>query len=552
MSLRARIRLVAALIRWTASTGCIATGLITGHLAIGLLAAFLWMLSSGPFLRHRLLPSLFPDTICPGCRRRLPLIGRWKCGDHYIDHRPRHILSFHCNQGHQLESFDCPRCKATILVQHGDRKLLRHGSAIRMRAVTPLPNQGLLIGHDRNRRSVRLPSQVLAKHAAIFGATGEGKSVLLEHLILQLIEQSGITVLDTGDLAPTLRNIIPAHRQPDIVYLNVADAAQPFPLNLLQAGSDLERITLVEELVEVFHRMYGSSWGPSLEHQLRMGLRAAMSAGGSLRDVYELFTSVAARTRILKRVTDQPAKQFWLNEFPTIPAIRRAAVVNKLAPIVFHPIVGPIIGARECVLNADLAIANRQIVIASLWTGSPADDVTGLIGTFLVQKIIAAAFRQGALPAAQRVPHVLLVDEFPRFIHNRAAAFDQVLAEARRYRLSLIIASQYVDQLDPPTRAAIFGNVGALISFRVGHKDARQLADEFKDSEPNDFTELTVGRCLARIGRDWNLVHTLPPTHPLSHSALVRPIVQVTEKEIVSPEPSNEESASGRGDELVT
>lgn len=550
MNLRKRIRLTAFEFRSVGVAIILIAASSVAAIGLGLLAAFAWLIASGPLLRQRILPGLYPDIVCAGCGRRVPLTGRWKCGDHYIDHKERHILNFRCNQGHRLESFDCPRCKATILVQKGDRKLLRHGSAIRMRAVAALPDQGLLIGHDRHQREVRLPSQVLARHVAIFGATGEGKSVLLEHLMVQLIEHCGITVLDTGDLAPTLRNLIPDHRQQDVLYLDVADTAQPFPLNLLSASSDLERMTLIEELIEVFHRMYGSSWGPSLEHLLRMGLRTAMSAQGSLRDVYDLFTDPTARARLLRQVSDQAARRFWQKEFPTIPAIRHAAVINKLAPIVFHPIVGPMVSSRECALNADYAIAHRQIVIASLWTGSPADDVTSLIGTFLVQKLLAAAFRQGALPASQRTPHVLLVDEFPRFIHNHAAAFDQVLAEARRYRLSLAVACQYVGQLDEATRAAIFGNVGALISFRVGHKDARLLADEFNSSMPDDFTELTVGRCLARIGRDWNLVHTLPP-NPLPRPAASRRITLAAHQEI-APEPVDEDSVTDDGDELVT
>ncbi len=511
MNLRNRIRLVAAVIRAVGVAVAAVVALYAQQLAMGLILAVMWLIMSRPLLRELILPALFPATLCAGCRRIVPLVARWKCGDHFTDHRERHILAFRCNQGHRLEGFDCPRCKSTILVQRGDRQRLRHGSAVRLRTISRLSSRGILIGHDARGRAVRMPWTVLAWHAAVLGGTGRGKSTLLANVIAQLIdEQVGFTLLDCGDLAPTVRRLVPRDQRGDLLYLDVSDTANPFALNVLSAATPMEAATLTEELVELFRRMHGSAWGPVLEHQLRMGIRAAISARGSLRDVYDLFTSPSERARTLPRVKDGVAKSFWVNEFPAIPAIRRAAVVNKLAPIVFHPIMGPIIGAKECVLNADEAIANHRMVIVNLRTGSPADDVTNILGAFIVQKVVAAAFRQGSVPEAERARHVLLVDEFARFMH-RAASFDQIFAEARRYRLSLVVASQYVEQLNLATRAAIFGNIGALLAFRVGHRDAQLLTHEFTGSVVEDLTDLGVGRCLARIGNDWNTVRTHPP-----------------------------------------
>jgi hypothetical protein len=547
MNLRDRIRLAAAFIRGTGLALILTAAFLAKEIVLGLVGVIIWLRASSPILRRFLLPAIFPTTVCAGCLRTVPLLARWKCGDHFTDHRERHILDFHCNQGHVLEGFNCPRCGSTILVQRGNRQLLRHGAAIRMRTVTRLPAEGILLGHDTHGREVRLPWAVFAFHAAIFGGTGRGKSTLLLNIILQLLAlRVGFTLIDCGDLARTVRNLLPADRQDEVLYLDVADTVNPFSLNILSAATALEQALLAEELLEVFRRMYGSSWGPVLEHQLRMGLRAAISAKGSLRDVYDLFTDAGKRARILARVTDWAAKSFWVNEFPTIPAIRRAAVVNKLAPIVFHPILGPIICGRECVLNADEIIANHRIVIVSLWTGSPADDVTGLLGTFIVQRIIAAAFRQGAVPESQRALHALLIDEFARFVNHRAAAFDQILVEARRYRLSLTLASQYVGQIDLATRSAIFGNVGALIAFRLGHQDARMLTDEFTGSVVEDFTDLGVGRCMARIGTDWNLIRTQPPPRfqPIERprSPIERQPPTVSEDQVSSDDPAEDEN----------
>ena len=374
-----------------------------------------WLMVSGPLLRHHILPSLFPQTTCPGCRRVIPLVGCWKCGSHYTDHRERHILAFHCQQGHLLEGFDCPRCQATILVQRGDRKLLRHGTAVRLRAVSNLPQTGgLLIGHDRNRRAIHLSDDCLAWHMALTGGTGRGKSTLLGNLAGQLARNgSGFTVLDPGgDLARSVLQQIPPEREADVIYLDVGDRQHPFPLNILSAANALEQAVLSEELLGVFHRLHGSSWGPLLAHQLRMALRAVMMSGGTLRDVYGMFTDANTRRRVIGRISDPGLRAFWTDEFPAIPASRRSAVTNKLAPVVFHPLLEPIICAPDCALNADAIIAERKIVIVNMATGSASDEVTTLLGTFLVQKMIGAAFRQAAVPSEHRVRHFLIVDEF--------------------------------------------------------------------------------------------------------------------------------------------
>ena len=172
-------------------------------------------------------------------------------------------------------------------------------------------------------------------------------------------------------------------------------------------------------------------------------------------------------------------------------------------------------------MDADAAIARRRIVLVNLASGTPADDVTTLLGTFIVQKVVAAAFRQGRRPLEQRIRHVLIVDELQRFMH-RAAGFDQILAEARKYRLSLIVANQFVEQLSDSVRAALFGNVGGLAAFRVGHRDARILAPEFIGCVPEELLELEIGQALVRIGTDWTFTQTLPPPSPPDNRTLVR------------------------------
>ena len=513
MSLRKAINRTAWSIRLGGFAGLVWCGGLLNALGLGFVFGTVWLLVSGGILRELILPILFPKTVCPGCRRTLPLVGRWKCGDHYIDHRDRHILAFYCCHGHVLEGFDCPRCKATILVQYGDPQRVRHGTALRLRALsTQLSRHGFLLGHNDLRREVRLPPDRLAWHMAVTGGTGRGKSTMLGNLIEQFAaDGKGFSVLDPGgDLARAALDCIPSHREEDVLYVDVADREHPPPINVLHARDAAEGAVLTEELLAVFHRLHGASWGPQLAHQLRMALRAVMTVGGSLQDVYGMFTDAATRSRVIAGLHESAVRAFWINEFPSIPAIRRSAVTNKLAPVVLHPVLAPMLCTRHCVLDADELIGHRQILIANLASGSPGDDVTALLGTFLVQKILAAAFRQALVPREERTPHVLVVDEFQRFMH-RAASFDQILAESRKYKLSLVVANQYVEQLEPAVRAALFGNVGCLASFRVGHRDAAVIAPEFTGASTDELMELELGKCLVRIGTDWSNLHALPP-----------------------------------------
>jgi hypothetical protein len=469
------------------------------------------------------------------------LVGRWKCGDHYVDHRERHILTFFCTHGHRLEGFDCPRCRATVVVQKGDRQIYRPGSAIRLRvgsSVAGRASRGVVVGHTDRRQPIYLPYERLAWHAAISGATGRGKSTLLLNLACQFIRDgAGVTVLDPGgDLARAVLSQIPPDRERDALFVNVADREQPFPLNVLSAHDAAEGAVLVEELLGVFRRLHGTAWGPLLAHQLRMGLKTAMLASGSLRNVLDLFTDERARARLVARINDPDLRRFWTGEFPAIPAVRRAAVVNKIAPVVLHPILGPVLSNPSCALDADELIAMKQILIVNLATGSPGPEVTELLGTFLVQKVLAAAFRQVALPETQRVPHVLIVDEFQRFMH-RAAAFDQILAESRKFRLALLVANQYVEQLAAPVRAALFGNVGCLIAFRAGHRDAKVLTPEFVGARPEDLLELERGQCLVRIGTDWTLARTFPPPSRPEHDPTARILAATRQRLRPPPQP---------------
>jgi hypothetical protein len=253
-----------------------------------------------------------------------------------------------------------------------------------------------------------------------------------------------------------------------------------------------------------------------IEHQLRAIFRTVMASGGDLRDAYRLCTDPAAVPDHLARIADPTLRSFWLHEFPALPASRRLAVANKLAPILLQPALSGVLAARTSAFDADRLIGERRVLIANLSAGSTSLLSTCLVGTFLVQKILAAAIRQQSLPPEKRRRHFLLIDEFALFMETAdAAGFEQLLATARSMRLSLVVAHQHLDQVAPSVRAALLGNVSTFVAFRVGLHDAQAIAPMFRGVRPEQLIDLSRGRCVARIGAATAFLRTPPPPPPL-------------------------------------
>jgi len=537
MKLQTRVLFASGFFRYGITAGVMFLGFLYHPLLYFVATA--WLVWCRKIVHRFLLPPFFPRVTCPSCHHIIELRARWKCMTHYTDHKVRHVLAFHCNQGHELASFECPTpdCGATIQVQKGNRKLLQRGKVADSLMTAPNQNakrwrkqqKGLLVGSDRQRpvnwfsrfvrrllglkteREVRLFDDVVARHMAFLGGTGMGKSTLIVNMARQIFASGeGATFLDpTGDLAHDLLQQVPEDRIDDVIYIDVSDAEFPFPFNLLHAKDDLERGHTVDEIVGVIKRL-SLNWGDSIAQQLRMALKVVLPLGGSMQDVYNLFTDAEERQKLVRQITEKELKEYWTETFPSTRYERRSAVITKLAPIVDHKLLGKILCARECAFDADEIISQRKIVIVNLATGSPADHVTTVLGTFVVNKVLAAAYRQKNLPKDKRIRHYFFVDEFQNFMH-RASAFDRILSEVRKYNLVIIVANQFVAQLEDKIRAAIFGNVGCLCVFRLGHQDAKILKDEFDGASKRDLTMLTRGECLMRVGTHCMSVRTPPP-----------------------------------------
>jgi hypothetical protein len=535
VKIRTRILLASGFYRFG---GTISLLLLTYYVQpLFLVPSIVWLTSSRRIIRERLLPPLFSFAMCGHCHRRLPLRCRWRCtADAWTDSRVRHALAVYSDQGHEVRSFDCIFCESTISLQKGDRDLYKRWRPMEgsVAAVSTKPSQfGLRFGFDRSftpgvfgklwRRLRRRPiadpvivsHEVLGRHGTVFGATGMGKSTLILSLAQQVFQWGdGATFLDpAGDLSRDLLRQVPINRIDDVLYIDVGDQRFPFPFNILQAGDANERNLLVDEVLGIFKNIYQRSWGDTLSHQLRMALNAALEIGGSFADVYNLFTRPEVRQRIVRRIKNKELRQYWEDTFPSSSLATRMSIINKLAPIVEHPFLGPILCSRQCAFNADDVIRKRKILIVNLATGTRADYTTEILGTFVVNKLVTAAYRQGNIEdRAKRVRHFFFVDEFQNFMH-RASGWDRSLSELRKFNLCLILVTQFVEQVKDDIRAAIFGNVGFLVSFRVGHRDSKILKDEFGGTTSQSLLELERGECFIRVGTYTMAVRTeLPPT----------------------------------------
>ena len=344
------------------------------------------------------------------------------------------------------------------------------------------------------------------RHVYVIGKTGSGKSTLLRNLIVQDIEAGrGLLLLDPhGDLAEELLDYIPPRRVEDVIYIAPADLSHPVGFNLLECVPPDDRPLVAANVVATFKHLWRESWGPRLEYTLYNTLAALLdyppSRGGvSLLGVPRMFTDRDYRERIVREIRDARVRSFWEHEFAGYTTQFAAEVVspiqNKVGAVLAAPAVRNMLGQATSTLRVAEAMDERRIVIANLSKGRLGEAASNLIGSLLVTAVQLAAMRRTAVPEEQRVDFVAYLDEFHNFTTD---AFASILSEARKYRLSLVLGHQYLDQVAPPVRAAVFGNVGTLVSFAVGHTDAEELAGEFDPYGVEVLTGLYRGEVCVR------------------------------------------------------
>jgi len=320
-------------------------------------------------------------------------------------------------------------------------------------------------------------------HMYIIGKTGTGKSTLIENLAISDIKMGyGLALIDPhGDLAEDILDFIPEKRIEDVVYFNPADLEYPIAFNPLEKVPFDYHHLVVSNIISVFKKIWPEFWGPRLEHILRHSLFTLLEYPGStLLDLPRLLTDKDFRKEVLGHVTNQQVKEFWLNEFDKYSVWLKSEaispILNKMGQFLISLPLRNVVGQKENTFDIRNLMDEGKILIANLAKGKIGEENCSLLGAMVVTKIQLAALSRADLSEDKRRPFYLYVDEIHNFI---TMSFADILSEARKYGLNLILAHQYIEQLDEKIRPAIFGNVGTLISFRVGAEDAKYLAREF-------------------------------------------------------------------------
>jgi hypothetical protein len=340
------------------------------------------------------------------------------------------------------------------------------------------------------------------QHVYVIGQTGSGKSTLLRNLILQDIENGrGVAVIDPhGDLAADILEQIPPVRTNDVVYFDPADH-HPLAINLFRAAGDNWHL-VASGIVSAFKKIWGNSWGPRLEYVLYATLAALLQCDNtSLLGVSRMLYDEKYRAWVVKQVKDPMVKSFWVNEFANYDRGFRQEVIgpiqNKVGQLFLAPALRNVLGQVGTTVNFRFMMDRERIFIANLSKGLIGETQSNLLGALLVTGFELAALSRADCPINERQDFFLYADEFH---HYATESFASILSEARKYRLSLTLAHQYMGQLDERISDAVFGNVGTLLAFRVSEADGSVLERQFGGTlTRSQFTGLENYELCARL-----------------------------------------------------
>ena len=320
-------------------------------------------------------------------------------------------------------------------------------------------------------------------HVYIIGKTGTGKSTLMANLARQdALHGEGFALLDPhGDLVEQVLSFVPDERRADLIYFNVPGTGHPLAFNPLEAIHGNHRHLIASGLISVFKKIWAESWGPRMEYILRNALLALLELpDATLLQVPRLLDDLAFRRQVLAYVRDPAVERFWQREFEHYPVRFRAEAVapiqNKVGEFLVNPILRRIVGQPRSSFNLRQVMDKGKILLVNLAKGKIGEDTAALLGAMLVTKIGLAALSRAEISEAERRDFYLYADEFPSFT---TTSFAGMLAEMRKYHVGLVLAHQYLEQVDETVRGAILGNVGTMIVFRIGLTDALLLEKEF-------------------------------------------------------------------------
>lgn len=390
-----------------------------------------------------------------------------------------------------------------------------------VKAPTNIPHEGLYLGDNifrGERRKIYLSNEDRFRHFYVIGQTGTGKSSILSVMARQDLRNGrGIAVLDPhGDFATGLLDFIPKTRAEDLIFFDPADQSRPMGLNLLEADTDDEKQMAVGEATSIMIKIFGPEiFGPRIQDYFRNGCLALMDypEGGTLIELIKLFTDENFQRERIQTIKNPIVKTWWKTTYAAMGDREKAEMIPffaaKFGPFITNTLMRNIIGQTKSAFDITDVMNTQKILLATLSKGVLGDINSSLIGLILVSKIQMAAMKRQQMPASERKDFFLYIDEFQNYVTD---SIESILSEARKYRLGLIIAHQYLGQLqksDALTKSslnlkdAIFGNVGSMMSYKIGPEDAKLLEEQFAPAYSNhDFMNMDKFQAALRLSVD--------------------------------------------------
>ncbi len=391
-----------------------------------------------------------------------------------------------------------------------------------------IPEEGILLGYNVFRgakKPIRLSLHDRQRHMYVVGQTGTGKSTFLENLALQdMLSGGGFAFVDPhGDTAEKLLSMVPKERTEDVIYFSPADMDYPMGLNLFEYNTPDQKDFLIQEVLNMLYKLYDPQhqgiMGPRYEDIFRNCALAVMADpdGGTFVDIPKLFRDPVFLRQKLQHVKDQNVLDYWLKQYPATQRSNEAGevtawFVSKFGAFLSNEMMRNIIGQTKSAFNLRDIMDNKKILLVNLSKGRMGDLNSKLLGMVFVMKFQAAAMSRSNIPEDDRVDFSLYVDEFQNFSTD---SFATIMSEARKYHLNLIVANQFTTQLTQEIRDAVFGNMGTIVSFRIGQNDLESISKYFQP--------IFDGDDLLRIPNFNSIVRTLiggVPTQPFSMATL--------------------------------
>ncbi len=345
------------------------------------------------------------------------------------------------------------------------------------------------------------------RHVYIIGKSGVGKSTLLENMTIDDIrERRGVAVIDPhGDYVDNVLQYVPSYRVNDVIIFDPGDREHPIAVNMLEVRDPKYKVVVASGVVGIFKKIFGYSWGPRLEYWLSSAILALLDyPEATLMMVPRIFTDKVFRSKVVERIQDPLIKSRWLNEYNKLDQRQQSEtispILNKVGQFLSSPVIRNIVGQPKSSIDFRKVMDDGNILLVKLAKGMIGEDNAALLGAMIITQIQLASMTRADIAESERKDFYLYVDEFQNFATE---SFQTILSESRKYHLSLTLANQYMDQLIPEVRDAIFGNVNTLITFRVGGSDASVLEKEFAPTfDANDLVNLSMFNIYIKLSID--------------------------------------------------